>query len=164
MNKFGRCVLVSTALLVSPFGGWTSSAGIVEESFPNSQGVEPSTQARAVKESIIDSERRIWEAIMRKDIGAFSRLVADDLQIVNEDGLMTKSEFAAAIPDLTIIDYLMDQPRVTILSTDVAVITYKATFTVKGQGYSKSASYETTIWHKRSGKWVAVFNQETTTR
>jgi hypothetical protein len=56
----------------------------------------------------------------------------------------------------------MENPMVKRLDKDSAVITYKSTGTAtyKGQASSES-SYDTTIYVRRSGKWVAIFHQST---
>lgn len=115
-------------------------------------------------DAIVANERRVWEALKKRDISSLDALLADDLSVVNENGTMTKPAFLQSVPNLTITYYSIEDAKVTFLSSEVAVLTYKATFLVLEPDYPSNPVYQTTVWVKRGGKWLAALNQETATK
>ena len=64
---------------------------------------------------------------------------------------------------LEVTDYTVSDPKVIRVGPDAAVLTYTSTTKGKwdGQPLPDRPSRDTTVFVRRSGKWLAVFHQET---
>lgn len=112
---------------------------------------------------IVTMETAVWQAAKEKDLNRFSTLVGDDAVIIFTSGVVTKSEYIRSIAERNITSYSLRNFQVFIPAADTAIIVYEATITGIFQA-RPVASYkvrEASVWVKRSGKWVAVLNQET---
>jgi hypothetical protein len=125
---------------------------------------ESSSANKALEEKVVALERQTWEAIKKKDWEALSSLLAEDLRVVSDTGVAEKSEVIEELKtNYTLMDYTLQEVRVVELSSEAALITYKAVQNVshKGQGWKSQAAYHSSIWVKRDGKWQSVLHQIT---
>ncbi len=122
------------------------------------------TAGGSMEEMIIAQERMVLDAIRKRDANAFKSLVDVNGTIIGSQGPRKMSEI---IPDLfnaelTVADFGLEDPHVMMLNKDTAILTYRspATMTYKGTTASMT-SYDTSVYVKRAGKWIAVFHQAT---
>jgi hypothetical protein len=147
-------ILVSTLLLLA---ATTLALG---QSVNKRSHAEPD----AVGDSIIAKEKQVLDAIKKKDAAGFKALVSDDAIVVGPQGTMTGGDAGKMLfsPDYSMVSATIDDPKVTMIDKDAAIITYKVTGTETYKGQSKTeTAYSTSVWANRGGKWVAVFHQET---
>lgn len=111
-------------------------------------------------------ERAVWEAALRKDMHRFDSLVADDARMIFTSGVMTKGEYMSSIGKRNIASYSLEDFQVLQPSAVTVLTIYKATLsgTFDGKAIPPTTVREASVWVKRSGKWVAVLNQETAIR
>jgi hypothetical protein len=82
--------------------------------------------------------------------------------VVGSDGVHKMSDAVTMIfsPDLTFATYSLEDPQVRMIGKDTAIISYKSTSTATYKGKTETlTSFETTVYVRRAGKWVAVFHQ-----
>jgi hypothetical protein len=77
-------------------------------------------------------------------------------------GIMKVSDFVKSMDQVKIQSYRILNPQVMWVDEKSAVVVY----TWKGKGTWMNepvpeTTYASTVWTERSGKWVAVFHQET---
>ncbi|OLE96867.1 MAG: hypothetical protein AUG75_15065 [Cyanobacteria bacterium 13_1_20CM_4_61_6] len=116
-----------------------------------------------VAEMLIAKEKQITEALMKKDTKTFNSLVAGDGFLNTPHGRMNVADFTKVMfgPDYSLSNSTVEDPQVTMIDTDAAILTYKSSGTETYQGSTQtSTSYATTIWVKRGGVWKAIFHQE----
>jgi hypothetical protein len=115
---------------------------------------------------IQERERAVWEAAMQKDMRRFDSLVADDARMIFTSGIMTKSEYLRSIGKRHIASYSLEDFQVLEPAADTVLTIYKVTLsgTFDGRSVPPSTVREASVWVKRSGKWLAVLNQETPVR
>lgn len=118
--------------------------------------------AGSLDSMIVAQEQMIVDAIKKRDANAFKSLVDMDATVIGGDGMHKVSEIIPMLfsPDLTFASYSLEDPQVKMVGKDTAMISYKsvATSTYKGKTET-GTSYETTIYMRRAGKWMAIFHQ-----
>ena len=113
-------------------------------------------------DAIIARTNQLRDAIKNKDVATYDKLVVGDVVLVNAQGRATKEEYRRRVfdPDYTIVSTTMDNPMVTSIDNDAAIVTYKSTTTSSFKGESRtSTTYFTIAWAKRGGDWVMVFGE-----
>jgi hypothetical protein len=118
----------------------------------------------SLDEAIIAQEQMIIDAIKKRDANAFKSMVDANGYEVTSQGTRSLSDLMTELfsPDLTFTELKMENPMVKRLDKDSAVLTYKSTGTATYKGQTSSGtSYDTTIYVRRAGKWLAVFHQST---
>lgn len=103
------------------------------------------------------------DAFSKQDEATIKKLTTDDhTAFTPYGGKQTRAEQIKTLPDLKITEYKATDARVTMLSKDVAAVTYvlaqKGTF--KGTELHPR-NYATSVWVKRDGKWLEALYQET---
>jgi hypothetical protein len=114
---------------------------------------------------LVDAERQSWDMARKRDKTAYAEFLADDFVAVSEYGRLNKTQNVEDLDNLQIADYSLQGIQVHRLSDDVAMLNYKVT----ARGIYRGEKFESTnltssVWSKRTGKWLNVFFQETPTR
>ena len=96
-----------------------------------------------------------WGATgIKGDAAAMSKLLADDLVSVDQDGIRDKKdELAAVKPEPAGTQYEPTDYKVTFLSSDVAIMTHGT----KGKDAHRSLH----VWSHKSGQWKVVATSST---
>lgn len=104
------------------------------------------------------------EAFVKKDSDAIRRLMADEHLAITAyyGGAQTKAEQLKNLPEYKVTEYAAGKTTVTLLSNDVALVSYPLTQkgTFKGKPLSQK-NYAAAVWVKRDGKWLEASYQET---
>jgi hypothetical protein len=91
---------------------------------------------------------------IKGDAAAMSKLLADDLVSVDQDGIRDKKgELAAVKPEPAGTQYEPTDYKVTFLSDDVAIMTHGT----KG----KDAHHSLHVWSHKGGQWKVVATSST---
>ncbi|NDQ55572.1 MAG: nuclear transport factor 2 family protein [Acidipila sp.] len=122
-----------------------------------------SSASREAISEMTNNERAVWEAAKQKDMVRFASLVGDDARMIFTSGIVTRDEYIRSIADRNITNYSLKNFQVFTPSADTAIVVYDATIAgiFKGNAVSSYTVREASVWVKRSGKWIAVLNQET---
>ena len=117
----------------------------------------------ALASEILINEKAVWQAAKLRNMRRFAELVADDARMVFTSGVMTKQEYMQAVGKRTITDYLLENFQVFMPAEGTVITLYQATVsgTSNGKLFPTTTLRESSVWIKRAGKWVAVWNQET---
>ena len=118
-----------------------------------------------VEKEILALEREYWDAMVRKDPDAPTRLTADECLVVGPPGISTVRgrDIAKMVTshDGKIKKY--DFSNVSCLQVDpnTAILAYSVTEEVEidGQPMTVKAN-DATLWTKRNGQWVSAFHTE----
>ncbi len=157
---FGVCQLIFclTAVPCLTFGQCQTSQQPVEQKMMRNESTSP-----VLASEILINEKAVWEAARLRDMRRFAELVADDARMVFTSGVMTKQEYMQTVGEHTITDYSLDSFHVFMPVEGTAITLYEATVsgTSNGKMFPTTTLRESSVWVKRAGKWVAVWNQET---
>ena len=116
----------------------------------------------ALDKALIANERKIADALMKKDRATLSALMSSEGWSGDASGFMKTSEFLGGLDQLAIKSYKISDEKVAWVDANTAIVTYTWTGsgTFAGQPFP-STVYASTVWTKKGDKWVAVFHQET---
>jgi hypothetical protein len=116
-----------------------------------------------LQDSLLGQERRLIDAINKKDKGGISELLADERVSITSRGKQTTADIIRSLERLSFSKYQISEPKAIPVSPDVAILTYKFSWTggVTGQAPATTTVYASSVWRKRDGKWRSVFYQET---
>ncbi|HEY0006525.1 MAG TPA: nuclear transport factor 2 family protein [Pyrinomonadaceae bacterium] len=121
--------------------------------------------AKVTDESmIIANEQKVLDAIKSRNQAGFTALVDQNGWVVGSRGAMKISAVLSSIfdPSYTITEYRMEDPQILMLDKDAALLSYKSINSATSNGKTESeVSYDSTVWVKRQGKWMAMFHQST---
>ena len=114
-------------------------------------------------EALVALETGVWDALRRGDAEEDARLLADDFLGVYPSGFANRSDHVGQVSNgPTVADFELTEARLMVLSANDAVISYRANFrrlTNGAQGEEESM-YVSSIWSRRSDRWVNVFSQD----
>ena len=117
----------------------------------------------SVEAQIVALEKRAFEAWKNRDRKFFEDHMSEAGQYLDPNGVGGKAQYVKAIIDnnCTVRSYSLDNTKVTMLSKDVALLTYRyANDVVCGGSPEPSPLWASTVYVKRSGKWLISFHQE----
>jgi uncharacterized protein (TIGR02246 family) len=117
----------------------------------------------SVEAQIVALEKRAFEAWKNKDREFFEAHMSEASQYLDPNGVGGKAQYVKAIIDnnCTVSRYSLDDTKVTMLSKDVALLTYRYTHDVVcGGNPEASPLWASTVYVKRGGKWLIAFHQE----
>ena len=128
-------------------------------------GIAVAQDAQAEK-TIIANERAVNDAFAKGDSAAFKALVAADGWAV--DSVMGRApvadmlkDFAGLTKELKITSWDITESKIVWVDATTAIHSYK--WTAKGTDHGKplvSPVWASTVWTKKSGKWMALFHHE----
>jgi hypothetical protein len=119
----------------------------------------------SVEAQIVALEKRAFEAWKNKDSRFFEDHMSEAGQYLDPNGVGGKAQYVKAIIDnnCKVNSYSLDNTKVTMLSKDVALLTYRyANDVVCGASPEPSPLWASTMYVKRGGKWLIAFHQEIT--
>ena len=121
------------------------------------------TKAQSQK-LIVSTEKKLWEAWKAKNSKAFQTYLSADSVMVGDAGVANKTEAVKEIEGMgcDVKSYELSDIKVTFLTSEAALITYKAAqdATCNGQA-APPVVWASSAYVKRGGKWFAASHQET---
>ena len=112
-------------------------------------------------EKIITNSRAIWEAYKNRNVAAINELTAKEYVSYTLAGPSNLKQDIDTIAKLTIESYTIDDPKVTWVTKDVAILRYKCDLKGSYEGKQFGPVYSTEVWVNRGGKWQIISYQET---
>jgi len=118
---------------------------------------------RHIINGLIQLEKRVWRTAQEKDAEGFSELVPPDAIMIFQSGIVRQPEYLATMNVRTIARYKLEHIKGFMPNATTAILYYEAVRIGDegGKSFPQGAVLESTTWIKRSGRWVAVLNQET---
>jgi len=110
---------------------------------------------------IVEKSRATWEAYKSRNVAAMKALTGDDYASNAVTGPSNLKMDIDTIDKLTIDAYTIDDPKVSWVTKDVAILRYKANLKGSFDGKPFVPVYATEVWVNRGGKWQIVSYQET---
>lgn len=116
-----------------------------------------------LQDALLAQERKLIDAINKQDKAAIADMLADERMSITSRGTQTTGEIVRSLEGLSFSNYQIVEPKTIDLGRDVALLTYKFSWT--GGDTERPASTKTVqatnVWRLRDGKWRSVFYQET---
>jgi uncharacterized protein (TIGR02246 family) len=120
-------------------------------------------QNGSVEAQILALEKRAFEAWKNKDRAFFEAHMSEAGQYLDLNGVGGKAQYVKAIIDnnCTVSKISLDNSKVTMLSKDVALLTYRYSHDVVCGGTPEASPlWASTVYVNRDGKWLIAFHQE----
>lgn len=162
MKKMLYCSLF--AVVAFAIAGCAPPANTNTNSNANTNANMAAKPAAPTAESLIALDTKAWEAWKNKDGKYFETFLADVQMISGQGGkTMSKAEVVKEISENKddVKTFTLSEPRVTPVSADVAVLTYKAV--VDGTSNGKpipSPLTAATVFVKSGSDWKAAYHNE----
>jgi hypothetical protein len=124
------------------------------------------TRAQSQK-TIIDTEKKLWEAWKNKDMKPFHANLAADAVMIGDGGVADKKSSLSAMEGMAcdVKSYELSDLKVTFLNNSAAILTYKSTQDATCGGQAVPATvWSSSVYVMRGGRWYAASHQETTAK
>ena len=118
---------------------------------------------RAIINSVIRLEKRVWKVAQLREADTFAELVPSDAVMIFQSGIISQPEYLATMDQRTISRYELRNIRGFMPNATTVILYYEALRLGEeaGRTFSEGTVIESTTWIKRGRRWVAVLNQET---
>lgn len=110
---------------------------------------------------LVANSRAVWEAYKSRNTAAMKALTADEYVAHTQEGPSNLKQDIDTIQKLTIEAFSIDDPKVTWVTKDVAILTYKCNLKGSYEGRAFKPVYATEVWVNRGGKWRIISYTET---
>jgi hypothetical protein len=168
MNKLTVTTLGLLAFAVLTFG-YEEQANPVYSHLGEEvgQGI-PATASNALEATLVNLEKQSWTAWQKRDGNFFQEFLTDDHVEVGFGGVTrNKATIVAGVasPVCVVKSYTVDRFELTVLSADMALLTYHASQdTTCGATTVPSPVWASSLYVRRGGRWRNAFYQQTQTR
>lgn len=109
----------------------------------------------------LDLETQVWEALMSGDGAADQELLSEDFLGVYPTGFSDRGGHVDQLSGgPTMSAYDLDQVRLTWISADTAMLSYRARYRQPGREVTETM-YISSLWARRDGRWLNTFSQDT---
>jgi hypothetical protein len=151
------------ALLVMAF----ASLSFAQPQASASPSPAPKPKPRMSKAQLLKqlsaNETKLWEAWKNKDAKPFRTYLSADSVMVGGGGTQNKAD---AIKEITsmgcdVQSYTLSDWKLSMIDAAAALLTYKGVVVGTCGGQSIPATWSSTVWIKRGGRWQAFSHQET---
>ena len=114
--------------------------------------------------TILDLERKVWEALVRGDPSADARLLHEDFLGVYSTGFAGRAEHVAQLhAGATVAHFEMLDARLKVLKPDLVLLAYLAVFRRPSACVDSPPQrmYISSLWQRGPQGWLNVFSQDT---
>jgi hypothetical protein len=149
MRKILPLFAITLLAVVTLSGAWTGASA------------QSKAKPADSDQMIIDNSRATWEAYKSRNIAAMKALTAKEYASNAVTGPSNLQQDIDTIAKLTIESFTIDEPKVTWVTKDVAILRYKADLKGSYDGKPFGPVHATEVWVNREGKWWIISYQET---
>jgi ketosteroid isomerase-like protein len=117
-----------------------------------------------IKDTLLSLKEKALEATKNADAGFYQDYLADNAVAVVPIGVLNKEAIVEQMgsENSSFQSSKIEDVRVTELTPESGIVTYKATFDSRPEDIPAPAEvYVTTVYAKINGKWKGVFYQQT---
>ena len=136
-----------------------SAQGPQTKQKPRAQAANP-----ALKQTLVDLEKKSWEAWQKRDGKFFHKFLSEDHVEVGFGGLANKATVVAGVasPACVVKSYTVDKFELAAFSADTALLNYYAEQdTTCGGVRVPSPVWVSSLYVKRGGRWENAMYQQT---
>jgi hypothetical protein len=124
---------------------------------------KPAMSKAQLLKKLSAAETKLWEAFKNKDVKPFKAAQAADFVLVTAAGVSGKNDVVKMITSLPCEwkSYELSDWKLTMINSGTAFLTYKGTVDGTCGGTAIPATWASSVWVNRGGKWLAFSHQET---
>lgn len=119
------------------------------------------SQAAPDKETIIETEKNIWQLIKDKKFDAFQKHLAPDFRGVYGSGISKRDQEIADVNKLDLKSFSLSDVDLVMIGNDAALVTYQVTVQGTQDGKAIPAKmYAASVWKKQGTDWLVVMHTD----
>ena len=122
---------------------------------------KPKAAAGGSDQKFVDNSRATWDAYKTRNVPAIKALTAPEYAANTLAGPSNLQQDIDTIAKLSIESFSIDEPKVTWVTKDVAILRYKCDLKGSYDGKAFVPVYATEVWVNRGGKWQIISYTET---
>ena len=113
-----------------------------------------------MEQTVIGLEHEMWEAGLRRDGGAFRRLISPNAVMICGGYRCGGSEYAEMVADFSISEYAIEQMEVVSASRDEVILHYLLRVAVDNSRDADLAGlfHVISVWKCAGGSWNLILN------
>ena len=138
-----------------------ASALCIAQTDATSKSKAKSSGAGHSDQMLVNNSRAVWEAYKSRNTAAMRALTADEYVAHTQEGHSNLKQDIDTIKKLSIEAFSIDDPKVTWVTKDVAILNYKCNLKGSYDGKPFKPVYATEVWVNRGGKWRIISYTET---
>ena len=122
----------------------------------------------ATRDTILDLERKYWDAMKARDGKAATRLTADECIVAGPHGVseVANDSIAQMVEDgsFELKDYALDvkNAKFSTIGRDVAILAYPVHERMVRDGRESTLdAFDLSVWVRRNGSWLCAAHTET---
>lgn len=113
-------------------------------------------------ETILELERRVWDALSRGDALADAACLHEDFVGVYSTGFSNREQHAAQLKAGPIVQsYEISQAQIMIIQQDLVMLIYRADFFRPDFANALECMYVSSLWRHYPTGWLNIFSQDT---
>ena len=117
--------------------------------------------AASDKETVIQAEKNVWQAIKDKKFDAFQKMLSADFRSVYASAINKMEQEVADIKKVDMKSVTFGEMDVVFIDKDAALLTYTVTVEGTEDGKNVSGKYNAaSVWKKDGADWKGVFHSE----
>ena len=158
MNRRHLAMAALLVLFVATLG---FAQGSDNKNAANANSAKPKMSKKAVERALVAREKALWELVKKNDAKGFKKSFAADYVGVYEDGIHTLDDEVKGAGEAKMKSYALSDIKLTMPTSDTAILTYKVNSQAEVQGQDISGDYYcSSTWVNRGGRWVAIAHSE----
>lgn len=112
--------------------------------------------------TLLALENQVWQALQSGDRDADSSLLCDTFLGVYPSGFANREDHSGQLSQgPSVLTYSIADAIARVLSSDIALLTYRASFTRPDAPADQRVMYVSSIWQRQNGQWLNIFSQDT---
>jgi hypothetical protein len=127
---------------------------------------KPRMSKAALLKKLSANETALWNAWKNKDPKPFQMWLSADSVMVGEQGVASKGDITKMMASMPceVKSFTLSDWKLTMVDADAALITYKGVADGTCGGQPIPATWASSLWVQRKGKWTAFSHQETSVK
>lgn len=124
----------------------------------------PKNNNNSVEAQLIALEKQAWEAWKNRNGSFYQSFLSEDSIQISANGVENKAQIIESMSDSSceVKSYSLDNFKLVMLEKNTAILTYKAMPDAICNGKALPVTlWASSVYVKRSGKWLAAFYQDT---
>ena len=124
---------------------------------------KPAMSKAQIQRNLVATEKKFWEAWKNKDTKPYKAWIPADGVMIGENGVEGKAGILKSItdPSCEVKSYELSDFKFTLINSGAALLTYKGKAEGTCAGTALPATWCSSVYVNRGGKWYAISHQET---
>jgi hypothetical protein len=123
-----------------------------------------STRSSDIKSTVNSLEKQMWAHWKNREFGEMKALMAVNARFVGGNKVQNRDQLAEELrkSDCAVKSVTMNDVNVSVVSSTVAIITYKSVVDgiCNGKPVGSGGDLNTSVWARRDGRWRTILHHQ----